>query len=71
MGPPSKDALGGSQRGTVYPAKVYDNVTGQELDNEEILSFRMSEVEGLNDSQVWEVAPCMQFKNPTRGRWVD
>ena len=51
-------------------------MTGKELDYDEVIKARMDEIDGLRDTQVWEVVPreiCFERtgKGPIRGRWVD
>ncbi len=53
--------------------KIYDKMTGQELEQEEVMKARMNEIEGLKEMQVWEGVPRTQCiertgKNLVRGR---
>ena len=55
---------------------MYDELTGHELDKEEVLKARMNEIDGLSNMGVWDFAPRAQCtvrtgRGPTRGRWVD
>ncbi len=56
--------------------KIYDNVTSQDLDQDEVMKARVNQIEGLKETQAWEVVPHTQCfertgKNPTRVGWVD
>ena len=55
---------------------MYDDLTGHELDRNEVLKARLNEIEGLASMGVWDVAPREQCiartgREPIRGRWVD
>ena len=57
-------------------SKIYDELTGHELDKEEVQKARMNEIDGLTNMGVWEIAPRSQCtartgRGPIRGRWVD
>ena len=56
--------------------KVYEDLTGHELDRNEVLKARLNEIEGLASMGVWVVAlreQCIArtWREPMRGRWVD
>ena len=36
---------------------MYDELTGHELDKEEVLKARMNEIDGLANIGVWDIAP--------------
>ena len=59
-----------------FQPKVYDDLTGHELDRNEVLKERLNEIEGLASMGVWDVAPREQCiartgREPIRGRWLD
>ena len=59
-----------------FQPKVYDVLTGHELDRNEVLKARLNEIEGLAGMGVWDLAPREQYiartgREPIRGRRVD
>ena len=57
-------------------SKIYDELTGHELNKEEVLKARMNDIDGLGNMGVWEIAPRSQCpartgRGPIRCRWVD
>ena len=59
-----------------FQPKVYDDLTGHELDRSEVRKARLNEIEVLTSVGVWDVASREQCiartgREPIRGRWVD
>ena len=59
-----------------FQPKVYDDLTGHELNRNEVMKARLNEIEGLASMGVWDAAPREQCiartgREPVRGRWAD
>ena len=53
---------------------MYDDLTGHDLDRNEVMKSMLNNVEGLASMGVWDVAPRKQCigrtgREPIRGRW--